>query len=393
VAVPRRRREWVSDGMLFALALLVWWYFGFVASSTYDGIPDWFWPVDRALGLLACGLIWWTRRYPRAVAILLIVPGALAVSAGFAALVGVHRVGRLARPSSSLTITAAHIAFALPYHALFPLPDMPWVVWLVVIPLLYALAVSLGLLSRSRRQVIDGLRASAAVERERYEERLLMAARDERERIAREMHDVLAHRISLLSVHAGALEYRTRSDAPGGRTATAEEVHETAVVIRESAHRAVEELRDLLTVLREGDGVDPSLAAGRPQPRLGDIESLVAEATAAGEEIEVSVDVTPDAVRESTQRTVYRGVQEGLTNARKHAPGARVSVVVESAGDIVRLEVSNPVAVGVTADEIPGAGRGLLGLAERVRIEGGRMDAGVRDGRFRLAVELPAGAR
>ena len=111
-----------------------------------------------------------------------------------------------------------HIACAIPYHAVVPIPGLPWKVWLVLLPLMYALAVCFGLLGRARRQVIAGLRESAARDRERYEERLAATRQEERERIAREMHDVLAHRISLLSVHAGALEFRAGSRrAPVGR--------------------------------------------------------------------------------------------------------------------------------------------------------------------------------
>lgn len=389
--VPRTRAQWASDAALFGIALLVWFELGFASATAYPAVPDWFWPVDRALGLVACLLLWWTRRFPRAAAVLGVVPGALAVSATFAALVVVHRVGRLARPSSSVPITAVTVAAALPYHALFPLPGMPWLVWVIVIPLVYALVLSLGLLARSRAQVVEGLRAAAVLERERYEERLTLTRREERERIAREMHDVLAHRVSLLSVHAGALEYRTRPEVPPERSPSAREVHDAAVVIRDSAHRAIEDLRELLMVLREEEPGAPSAATQRPQPRLDDIHALVAEATGAGESVEVRVDVPAGEVRATTQRTVYRSLQEGLTNARKHAPGAEVRVAVESSDGTVRLEVSNPIPVGVTAAEIPGTGRGLVGLAERVRLEGGHLDAGVHDGRFRLVVELPAG--
>jgi len=205
-ATRRTPGEWVVDSMLFAVSLSYWWYNGWALADYFPAIQDWYWPLDRALGLLACVLIWWMRAYPRSVALILIVPGSLAVSAGLAVLLGIHRVGLLAAPRSSILITAAHIACALPYHWVLPLPGMPWLVWIVVIPLLYALVLCIGLLGRSRQQVIEGLRASAARDRERYEDHLARTRRDERERIAREMHDVLAHRVSLLSVDAGALE-------------------------------------------------------------------------------------------------------------------------------------------------------------------------------------------
>ncbi|MBO3085979.1 sensor histidine kinase [Cellulomonas fengjieae] len=388
---PRRTpREWVVDSALFVAALLAWYFYGFASASYFGEVSDWFWPVDRTLGLGACLLLWWTRRYPRAVALIMVVPGSLSITAGFAALATVFRLGMLARPRSSVAITVLHIACALPYHWLFPLPGMPLEVWLVTIPLLYLLVLSFGLLARSRRQVIEGLRASAARDRERYEERLSTTRRDERERIAREMHDVLAHRVSLLSVHAGALEYRTDPVRTGTAAPTSQEIHTAALVIRENAHRAVEELSELLTVLRE-DEAPPG--TDRPQPRLRDIPQLVAEAREAGESVDIHMDVPRDGLRESMQRTAYRTVQEGLTNARKHAPHASVRVLVEERDEAIRVEVENAVAVGLTSAEIPGGGRGLVGLAERVRLEGGRMEAAVRDGRFQLTVVLPAGLR
>lgn len=385
----RTRREWVADGLVFAVSLWSWYYYAFLIHPSYvAGVSAWFWPVDQALGLVACLLLWWTRRYPRAVGLLLVAPGALAITASLPTLVGVFRMAKLSRPLSSVSITALHIATALPYHWLFPLPGMELVVWVVVIPLMYALTLTLGLLARSRRQVIEGLRESAARDRERYEERLATTRRDERQRIAREMHDVLAHRVSLLSVHAGALEYRTDPARPGTTPPTAQEIHSAAVVIRENAHRAVEDLSELLTVLHE---VSPGTE--RPQPRLRDIPLLVAEAREAGESVDIRMEVPTGGLRESMQRTAFRAVQEGLTNARKHAPHATVRVVVAEQDDDLLVEVENAVPVGLTSAEIPGAGRGLVGLAERVRLEGGRMDAAVRDGRFRLTVVLPAGVR
>jgi signal transduction histidine kinase len=389
--VPRRTAgQWAADSALFVVAILVWWFYGFALTAALPSIPDWYWPIDRILGLVACLSLWWGRRYPRAIAVALIVPGALAVSAGAAALIGVYRVGQLARPRHSVPITVGHVALALPYHWFLPLEGMTWLVWVIVIPLMYALALSLGLLSRSRRQVIEGLRESAARDRERYDDTLASIRRDEREKIAREMHDVLAHRISLLSVHAGALEYRS---APGGQSPTPAEIHEAAVVIRNNAHGAIEDLRELLTLLRTEDDAQFSLSTGRPQPRLDSLTDLVDEVRAAGERVELDYSVDAATVRESAQRTLYRAVQEGLTNARKHAPNARVNVAVRATPEGVMAEVSNQVAVGMTATDIPGGGSGLVGLAERVRLDGGTMSAGVEDGSFRLRVELPQGPR
>lgn len=395
-AVPRRPSEWWTDSLLFAGSLLLWWVNS--SPAAHPQIADAYWPVDRAIGLTACALIWWTRRYPLTTALLLVIPGTVSISAGLTALVGVFRVAQLRRPRVSVPVTALHLACGLPYHAFAPLPGLSLMVWLVVIPLLYLLSLLLGLLSRSRRQVIAGLHESAARDRERYEHRLAATRQEERERIAREMHDVLAHRISLLSVHAGALEFRAGSPA----APTTAEVRDAARVIRENAHLAVEDLRELLALLRTDDD---DLTTGRPQPRLTDIARLAEEAAAAGQQVDLRVDVDPATLRESAQRTVYRVVQESLTNARKHAPAARVRVRVSETGDAVHVAVDNPVPVGLTDTDLPvsgeaatrggpgGHGSGLVGLAERVRLDGGTLVHGIEAGRFRVRADLPRAAR
>jgi signal transduction histidine kinase len=390
--IPRRPSEWVVDGLLFAIALAMWWWNSL--PEVHPQILEGFWPIDRSLGLAACLLLWWTRRYPVACAVLFLVPGTLAITGGFPTLVAVYRVALRARPVVSLSITALHIALAVPYHAVAPLPGVTWLTWLIVIPLVYALAFSLGLLGRARQQVIDGLRASAAQDRAAYERQLVDTRRQERERIAREMHDVLAHRISLLSVHAGALEYRA-----GSATAlSAEEVRQAATVIRQNAHLAVEDLRELLELLRQDS---PELGTGSPQPRLSDLARLADEAHAAGQRVDLELDVDATGVRESVQRTAYRVVQESLTNARKHAPGTAVTVRVAGDAHSVLVLVDNPVPVGLTDADLAGGtasergrgGTGLIGLAERVRLDGGTLHSGIEAGRFRVLAELPGGSR
>ena len=381
--IPRRPGEWVTDSLLFAISLLQWWWFGL--PEVHPHIPEWFWPIDRTVGLLVCFLIWWTRRYPVVCALLLVIPGSIAITATFPIFVVVYRLGLLTKPLTALLVTALHIVCAIPYHAVVPVPEMPWEVWIVVTPLLYALALCIGLLGRSRRQVIVGLRESADRDRERYEERITATRREERERIAREMHDVLAHRISLLSVHAGAFEFRAHSAA----APSPEEVRSAASVIRENAHLAVEDLRELLALLR---GDHEELGTARPQPRIDDLDQLVHEAGAAGQRVDLHVGVDPTQVRESVQRTVYRVVQESLTNARKHAPHAQVRAAVTGDGERILVVVDNSVPVGVTAADLSDrerGGNGLVGLEERVQLDGGTLVAGIDAGRFRVVVDLP----
>jgi signal transduction histidine kinase len=392
---PRRTRsQWVVDWLLFAFALLIWASYWDPAGDGAAGVPDWFQPWDYAMGILACCALWWSRSHPLAVGLVVFVPAALSVSAAFAVVVVIYRIGALLRPRVSVPLVVGYLAAAIPYHALFPIPGVDWGSYLIVITLLHLLALSFGLLTRSRRLVLEGLRAEAAREREAAAARLDGARRAERERIAREMHDVLAHRVSLLSVHAGALEYRTAGEAPP----TLDEVRAAAAVIRQNAHLAVEELRQVLVVLRNPAATDiapeeaPNAPPERPQPLLRDVPQLVDEARGAGQRVSARLDLEPLAdLPDNVQRTVYRTVQEGLTNARKHAAGAIVTVDVGPADGQVRVEVANVLPVGVTASEIPGIGAGLIGLGERVRLDGGRFEHGVRDGEFRLAAYLPKG--
>ena len=208
----------------------------------------------------------------------------------------------------------------------------------------------------------------------------------ERRRIAREMHDVLAHRVSLLSLHAGALEFRP--------DASPEEVAEAAGVIRASAHAALEELRDVVGVLRDED---PREAPEPPQPTLADLGALVDECRAAGMRVNLALEeaaTVPD-LPGTLGRTAYRVVQEGLTNARKHAPGAAVDVAVRAdpgRGIVVEVVSRAAVAVGAapSGGPLPGAGTGLVGLAERVALAGGELRHGPDErGDFVLRAELP----
>jgi signal transduction histidine kinase len=364
-AVARTRGQWVSDSIVFGA-----------------------WAVAVALGLGAVVCLWWVRVAPLTVGIILIVPGSLAITASFAVLAGVYRVASLIPARRSVPLTCAHTLAALPYHWFFPVPGMTELAWVIVICLMYFLSLSLGLLTRSRRQVIEGLRRAAALDRAHYSARLADLRRDERERIAREMHDVLAHRISLLSVHAGALEYRTSPDAEG-RSATPDEIHAAAAVIRTNAHLAIDDLRGLLSILREAPDDTSPLGRSNRQPQLVDVAVLVSEAREAGQSVEVLID--DETFAESVQRTAYRVVQEGLTNARKHARYSRVRVQVHRNGDILSVRVANAVPPGMTDSEIPGTGGGLAGLAERVRLEGGQLRHGVDKGSFVLSADLPAG--
>ena len=196
----------------------------------------------------------------------------------------------------------------------------------------------------------------------------MRAAREaERLRIAREMHDVLAHRMSLVSMHAGALAYR--EDLPR------EAVVRAAHVIQDTTGVALRELRELLGVLRE-EGEDDDAQLRAPQPTLERLPALLAEARASGTPVAVrfeGIDAEEESPRvegleASRSRTVYRIVQEALTNARKHAPGQRLDLRIARGEGRLSIEARNRLPLAPPA--APSSGMGLVGLAERVRLAG-----------------------
>jgi signal transduction histidine kinase len=224
---------------------------------------------------------------------------------------------------------------------------------------------------------------------ERAEREALLIARrvraEERAALAREMHDVVAHEVSLITLHAGALSVDPQES---------ERARETGELIRVTGRRALAQLRQILDVLRAPETVESSF---QPGPALRDLPQLLADSAVAG----VPVDWAPWSARvtelgagarplsPAVEHTVYRIVQEALTNIRKHSHGARATLGLGVDGEYLECEVTNPVTglPGEAAGE--GAGLGLRGLRERAALLGGTLDTGNRDGVFRLLLRLP----
>ena len=239
--------------------------------------------------------------------------------------------------------------------------------------LLYtAVLVAIGMYTGTRRELIASMRAQVEQAEREQQLRVAQGQAAERQRIAREMHDVLAHRISLVSMYSGALAYRD--------DLTPQQTGEIAETIRDNATLALTELRGVLGSLRGEDG-------DRPQPTLADLPGLIADNRTAGLRIEFS-GVTLEGLSPAVSRHAYRIVQEGLTNARKHAPGSKVEVRLSGDPDSgLRIELRNPVNGRGAA--VPGGGYGLLGLAERTSLVGGWTEHGIRDDVFQLEAWMP----
>jgi signal transduction histidine kinase len=203
-----------------------------------------------------------------------------------------------------------------------------------------------------------------------------LAVAEERARIARELHDVVAHGLSVIAIQADGAEAALDRDPELARRPLG--------AIRHSAEESLAEMRRLLGVLRE-DGAGAELA---PQPGLAQLPALVERVRATGLPVTLQVEGTPRALPASVDLSAFRIVQEALTNVHKHATGAPATVRVSWGPDALALRVVDS-GTG-TGARVNGAGHGLVGMRERVKLHGGHLRAGVRpEGGFEVSVELP----
>ncbi|MFI7318653.1 sensor histidine kinase [Streptomyces venezuelae] len=277
--------------------------------------------------------------------------------------------------------------------------------------------VLLGLYVGARRRLVEGMRERAdSLERElqllaeRAEERAEWARNEERTRIAREMHDVVAHRVSLMVVHAAALQAVARKDP--------EKAVKNAALVGDMGRQALTELREMLGVLRTGDGTkakaaekpaEPPLAAvafaaaaaasravDEDGPCLAELEELVGQSRATGMAVDLSVEGEARDCSAEVEQTAYRVVQEALTNVHKHAAGAKTHVRLAYRSAEIAMQVENeppPEADASSDARLPSGGNGLVGMRERVMGLGGVFVSGPTDGGgFRVSAVLPAAA-
>ncbi len=347
-------------------------------------VPD---VVVAVVALAASPLLFTRRAVPAAV--LLAALAAVSGAATPASTLATLHVARWFPLRTALPVAAAGFA-GHAVQALWRPVALPSGWWLLCVAAVQAALLGWGAYGRARAALVRSWRERARRAEAEQERRVAEARLAERARIAREMHDTLAHRLSLLAATAGALEYRP--DAPPDRLSAA------AALVREGVSTALEELRDVVRVLRAVPDDGPDATAGAapdlvPQPGLAEVPRLVAEACAAGQDVTLERTGDGEPPR-AVAVAAYRVVQEGLTNARRHAPGSPVAVRLTSAPDAVRVVVSDAgprlVRSGPPGSG-DGAGTGLVGLRERVALLGGRLDAGPAPGTpgFVLDVRLP----
>ncbi|MFD7905654.1 sensor histidine kinase [Kitasatospora sp. NPDC059722] len=352
------------------------------------------------LGALAGGSLVLRRRWPAVPVLVTLVamPGMLGVVLLVVALYTLaetwewpsrrRRVVALSALAFAEAVTVMLVSMLLPGGDGPPDPTPLWVQVLVAVLVAVGLTVPpvvTGLYVGARRRLIEslkdrahGLETELDLLAEQAQERARRARLEERTRIAREMHDVVAHRVSLMVVHAGALERIAAKDP--------QKAAQSAKLMGEVGRQALNELREILGVLRMDDErpAEPDSLAALPR--------LVDQSRAAGMAVTLTVSGSRQQFTGEAEQTAYRVVQEGLTNAHKHAGGADVSVLLAYAPNGVRVSVVNACPGGEHgAAKLPSGGNGLVGMRERVIALGGTFSAGPEaDGGFRVEAVLPS---
>lgn len=336
-------------------------------------------PWESELGavfsILAVAGLLLRRRWPW-VSFVLTLPALFFSSTLVAVLIALYTVAA-SRSRFWMTLIAGGVVFAGQF-------GLAWLGWddpgTTTVTAIYAgmtaaAPIALGWLVRTRRDLAQSLtelnEALASAQQLAEEE----AVASERTRIAREMHDIVSHQVSLIAVQSGALQV-SASDAA---------VSEAARTIRSLAARTLQELRQMVSVLRTPPTGSTSVA---PQPTEADIPALVAESNI---QTVLELDLPPE-LPPGAGRALYRAVQEGLTNVRKHAPGATAEVRARTLDGKVELTVANsaPTQPPMT---LPSSGHGIIGLRERAELLHGTVHAtGTPDGGYRLVFSFPVSA-
>ncbi|MFJ9207095.1 two-component system sensor kinase [Streptomyces sp. L-9-10] len=386
-------------------------------------------PLGVAFGLLAGAVLLVRRRWPFVVVLVAVAitpaeMGYLMTLVGLYTLAAAETprriVGALAGMSLVGTLIVTYVRTRQNVVADSGFDSAQWYVPMVAVLMslgMTAPPVLFGLYVGARRRLMESLRERAdSLEQElslladRAEQRAEWARTEERTRIAREMHDVVAHRVSLMVVHAAALQAVALKDPS--------KAVKNAALVGDMGRQALTELREMLGVLRAGEQVAArrasdavpanapaavplaavgaaaaaaAAAAAEDGPGMGDIEVLVGESRDTGMVVELTVQGESRAYAPEVEQTAYRVVQEALTNVLKHAAGAKVMVRLAHREEEVAMQVENGPSDGGAQDVgLPSGGNGLLGMRERVMALGGVFVSGETDaGGFRVSAVLP----
>jgi signal transduction histidine kinase len=332
------------------------------------------------VALVAAGALVLRWRCPEVV-LLVGLPGMYVGHLAFAPLIALYCLADRRRHVAVGVVGAVAVALAqfLPYPitGLSELAvDRETLITAMDCGVLAAAALVLGRTARVRRERQRELAEGREREHRLLAERTLST---ERAWLAREMHDVVAHQVSLISLQAGALQV----GEPDAAT-----VRATAGIVRELSVKTLTELQHMVGVLRAAGGAAPGLA---PQPRLADLPALVRD---CGLRVTLAAPDSPGHWPHAVERAAYRTVQEALTNVRKHAPGAEVDIRIQPLDGGLRVDVRNTADGDSTAPlGLPGGGHGLIGLRERAHLLGGTFHSGPEPGGgFRIQAVFPSRA-
>jgi signal transduction histidine kinase len=360
----RRLRAPLLDAALVGASLLDVWFKVHIDEQ-----------LRMACALVAAFSLLLRRRRPL-LTFLLTLPAVLVSDAIFAALAALYTLASFTRHRALLAVCAT--AFTICDMTSWPSLNYNLASTSTLFTLGYTAAtaaapVFLGQLVQTRSDLSQRL---TEISEARDHKRLLTdqaVLAKERAQLAREMHDVVSHQVSLIAVRAGALQVGTQ-DA---------EVKEAAATIRRLSVQTLDELRHMVSVLRASGGRPTELT---PQPSLADLERLVDN---SGIRVELQTDVSDD-LPPTVQRAIYRTVQEALTNVRKHAPGTTATVRIRHEDGAVRATVTNTAPTRPPLP-LPSAHHGLVGLGQRAALLGGTVTSGpTADGGYELDLELPA---
>ncbi|MBA9006414.1 sensor histidine kinase [Thermomonospora cellulosilytica] len=355
-------------------------------AAVVDAFAVWFatqdfwlprWATVLAAVLLGLCLVV-RRRHPVALVAAVIVVGTTTGAGFLAGIIASYSLGAYASSRRAVFCLAA---IGIAAFTLQPEPGLdrsePVMLRLTVAAVFGLPPVLLGLYMGTRKQLIASLQERT---RRLERERTLLAERarvEERTRIAREMHDVVANRVSVMVVQAAALRAVAARDP--------QRAAETAKVIGDMGRQALDELRQVIGVLRLGSDSGPQAVPGPD-----DFAELVEQSRAAGLKVALTIEINDGQLPPAVARAAYRVIQEGLTNVHKHAGEADTEVLVRQTPDAIELSVLNGPPPGEPERLLPSGGNGLVGLGERVTALGGTLDAGPRpEGGFALRARIP----
>jgi signal transduction histidine kinase len=395
-----RRRSFALDVGLAAVSAIECAFEGATFADRTGIVPS----AGALLGVLVGTVLVLRRRWP--VAVVLVSIAMTPAQMGFLlSLVGLYTLASSEVPRRITAALAGMNGFGTTLVAFLQFQDnlrnsddgtsmrMPLT---LVIAALMALGLTgppvlLGLYVGARRRLVESLRERAdGLERElellaeKAAERAERARAEERTRIARDMHDVVAHRVSLMVVHAAALKAVALKD-PQKASASAE-------LLGDMGRQALTELRQMLGVLRTAVVPVPEVRVDPEEegPSLARLTALIEESQAAGMGVELTVEGAERPCGARIEATVYRVVQEALTNVHKHAAGAEAAVRLAYREAEVAVLITNGPSDGSPLTALPSGGHGLLGMKERVTAHGGGFAAGpTADGGFRVSAMVP----